>query len=73
MCARRCSSSSVRSRSRWVAAGYFSKIEIFYWSAYSFALSLVILLVVVALVEARILRIIDRVHERVSGGKPADG
>ncbi len=56
-----------------VAAGYFSKIEIFYWSAYSFALSLVILLVVLGIVEARILRVIDNVHQRVAGGKPAEG
>ena len=52
-----------------LAAGFFAKIEIFYWSAYSFALSLVILLVVLSIVETRLLRVVDKVHDRVAGEK----
>jgi len=56
-----------------LAAGFFAKMEVFYWSAYSFALSLVILLVVLSIVETRILRVVDNVHDRVVGAKPAEG
>ncbi len=56
-----------------VATGYFTKMEVFYWSAYSFVLSLVILLVVVSMVQTRVLKVIEDVHDRVVGSHPAEG